>query len=879
MPRRCATACSPRIRTRSHAQRAADPALDHESPLAELFEEQLGCRRSGRRQQGRPARRRRLAGGRATGPRRAAPGRAPGPRPPRRACRSTSCSASARRPRAISTARRSHHDDGEDHEHDDFLSFHLDAAGARRPRPLRRPARGARSPRHPILRVKGFLAVAGKPMRLVLQGVGDRIQHYFDRAWRAGEPRAGRLVVIGERGLDRQPRRGGARRLRPMQPAMHLLNARAATPEDAGEAVDLGQTPGDIVVLSAADTELACLAAAAGAPARGRARACASPTCSSSATRSRSTSTSSGSSRAPGSSSLRLLGGRSYWPYGLEQVAAACRARRHPARGAAGRRPARPGARRLVDAAARGLPSPLAVRRPRRPRQRRAAAAPTPRACSARDEPWQEPAPLLRAGLYWPGLARPALADLRRRWRRGAAGRGARLLPRAGPGRRPRGDRRADRGARRRRPQPAADLHREPQGPGRGAAGPPSARRGARPTVVLNATGFAVSSPGAAPPDAARRARPPVLQLVLAGGSEAAWRDGTRGLSPRDLAMNVALPEIDGRVLDARGRVQDAASASIRAPRADIVGFAPGADRVALRGRARRRLGAARRAARGRAPGRARARQLPEPRRPARQRRRPRHAGEHGRACCGRCAAAGYRVDGLPADGQSLVEALLAGVTNAARRPRAAPDPGARFRSTDYLQVLRATAGRSARKSQRDDGASRTPIRMSWTARSRSPCCRSATSSSASSRRAATTSTRPPATTTRTCVPPHGYLAFYAWLRQELRRPCRRPRRQARQSRMAAGQGAGAVGGLLARGRARARCPTSTPSSSTTRARAPRPSGARAAVIVDHLTPPLTRAESLRAARRARAAGRRVLRGRRASTRAAPPICAARSWR
>jgi cobalamin biosynthesis protein CobW len=47
-----------------------------------------------------------------------------------------------------------------------------------------------------------LLAVAGKPMRLVIQAVGDRIQHYFDRAWRAGEPRAGRLVVIGERGLD-----------------------------------------------------------------------------------------------------------------------------------------------------------------------------------------------------------------------------------------------------------------------------------------------------------------------------------------------------------------------------------------------------------------------------------------------------------------------------------------------------------------------------------------------------------------------------------------------------------------------------------------------------------------------------------------------------
>ena len=40
-------------------------------------------------------------------------------------------------------------------------------------------------------------------MRLVLQGVGNRIQHYFERAWRSDEVPEGRLVVIGERGLDR----------------------------------------------------------------------------------------------------------------------------------------------------------------------------------------------------------------------------------------------------------------------------------------------------------------------------------------------------------------------------------------------------------------------------------------------------------------------------------------------------------------------------------------------------------------------------------------------------------------------------------------------------------------------------------------------------
>jgi cobalamin biosynthesis protein CobW len=46
--------------------------------------------------------------------------------------------------------------------------------------------------------VKGFLAVAGKPMRHVVQAVGPRIEHYYDRPWRSGETVAGALVFIGE---------------------------------------------------------------------------------------------------------------------------------------------------------------------------------------------------------------------------------------------------------------------------------------------------------------------------------------------------------------------------------------------------------------------------------------------------------------------------------------------------------------------------------------------------------------------------------------------------------------------------------------------------------------------------------------------------------
>ena len=56
---------------------------------------------------------------------------------------------------------------------------------------------------HDILRLKGFAAVHGKPMRLTLQAVGPRIETYFDRPLAPSEPRETRLVVIGQAGLDR----------------------------------------------------------------------------------------------------------------------------------------------------------------------------------------------------------------------------------------------------------------------------------------------------------------------------------------------------------------------------------------------------------------------------------------------------------------------------------------------------------------------------------------------------------------------------------------------------------------------------------------------------------------------------------------------------
>jgi cobalamin biosynthesis protein CobW len=58
---------------------------------------------------------------------------------------------------------------------------------------------------HGILRVKGYAAVTGKPMRLLVQAVGARVRHHYDRPWRSGEVRRTRLVAIAEHdAIDRK---------------------------------------------------------------------------------------------------------------------------------------------------------------------------------------------------------------------------------------------------------------------------------------------------------------------------------------------------------------------------------------------------------------------------------------------------------------------------------------------------------------------------------------------------------------------------------------------------------------------------------------------------------------------------------------------------
>jgi cobalamin biosynthesis protein CobW len=98
--------------------------------------------------------------------------------------------------------RPSHHDAEEGHNHDDFDTFVVDIPAIGDPESfVAKLADVAQA--HQALRMKGFFEVQGKPMRLLVQGVGQRFRREFDRPWREGEARRGRLVVIGEKGIDK----------------------------------------------------------------------------------------------------------------------------------------------------------------------------------------------------------------------------------------------------------------------------------------------------------------------------------------------------------------------------------------------------------------------------------------------------------------------------------------------------------------------------------------------------------------------------------------------------------------------------------------------------------------------------------------------------
>jgi cobalamin biosynthesis protein CobW len=183
------------------ALRESDPALDHESPLEEVFEDQINCADIV------VLNKTDLLSAHALGT--VVADIKAKLRPGTKLLRSAHGAVDPEVMLGLGSSveddlagRPSHHDGEEEHDHDDFETFAIDFDEPKSPQEIVgriQPALEA----HGILRVKGFASVAGKPMRLVLQGVGGRLQHYYDRELRQDEPRGGRLVVIGETGLDR----------------------------------------------------------------------------------------------------------------------------------------------------------------------------------------------------------------------------------------------------------------------------------------------------------------------------------------------------------------------------------------------------------------------------------------------------------------------------------------------------------------------------------------------------------------------------------------------------------------------------------------------------------------------------------------------------
>ncbi|MXQ09052.1 cobalamin biosynthesis protein CobW [Alphaproteobacteria bacterium GH1-50] len=177
-------------------QRLADDSLDHETPLSEVFEDQISC--ADIILLTKPD----LAGPDGLERARAViAAEAPRPIPV------VEVAEGVVDPRVILgleaaaeddlEARPSHHDGADDHEHEDFDSVVIDIPEIADPAQLvARIEELAR--RKNILRVKGYAAVTGKPMRLLVQAVGARVRHQFDRFWAEGEARQGRLVVIAE---------------------------------------------------------------------------------------------------------------------------------------------------------------------------------------------------------------------------------------------------------------------------------------------------------------------------------------------------------------------------------------------------------------------------------------------------------------------------------------------------------------------------------------------------------------------------------------------------------------------------------------------------------------------------------------------------------
>ncbi len=536
---------------------------------------------------------------------------------------------------------------------------------------------------------------------------------------------------------------------------MHLLAAQPGGIADGSEAVDLGQSPGEIVILSAADTELAALAAA-------RARLGPDYPSLRLANLMNLTHNLSVDAYVDGVIArarvviVRLLGGVAYWPYGVERIVEVARAR--------GIRLALLPGDDQPDPELDGLST---LERTARHRLWQYAVHGGPRNADhllahaadllGHDFPWREPAPLLPAGLLDDGVDMPEGAPV-------AALVFYRALVQAG------------------NLAPVEDLRAALRARGvavlpvyvQSLKDPVSAellRRKldeTRPDVILNATAFAVSTPGGSrietPFDVADC---PVMQVVFSGGTEEAWREGMSGLSSRDIAMNVALPEVDGRILTravsfkAEARFDPATELSVVryesvADRIDFV-----ADLAAAWARLRRTAKSNRRIA------------VVLANYPNRDGRLGNGVGLDTPAgvieALGALRAEGYGLAEVPGDGAALIARLLDGPTNAAAGwRRASPETLSLADYEMFLAEMPAAARRAVverwgppekdpffRPGAVDCGAFALPVlRLGNVVVAVQPA-RGYNIDPKSSYH------------DPDLPPPHGYLAFHAWLRRD----------------------------------------------------------------------------------------------------------------
>ena len=331
---------------------------------------------------------------------------------------------------------------------------------------------------------------------------------------------------------------------------MHLLAAAAGSVDEGQEPVDLGQSPADIVFISAADTELAALATARSEMTQPPELRLASMM----------------HLQHPMSVDLhidacaskaklvvaRVLGGASYWKYGFEQYAARLADAGVAFAALPGDDKPDPDLRLFSTISDQDYDALWAYLVEGGPKnavnflsycQYMIAQAPAPQAAE----------PLLRAGVYWPGDGISDLSAAQAHWTQDAP-----IVPvifyRAlvqGAGLNP--INRMVKALRLAGLNPLPIFVASLKDP-ISVATLDQLFQAAPPAVILNCTSFAVGNPhGDSSPNnpltavSARQA--PVLQVVLAASTEASWEEGLNGLSARDIAMNVALPEVDGRIL------------------------------------------------------------------------------------------------------------------------------------------------------------------------------------------------------------------------------------------------------------------------------------------------------------------------------------------